>query len=282
MISQSYRAAVVSNHIQGQRVRTLDIPVPTPSPTLGLTLQWTPLSSTEDVWHILDVIPNSPADAAGLLPYGDYIVGTPEGNVHGEAGLGELVEDFLSRTLRLYVYNHEYGVTRLVTITPSRSWGGNGALGCVLGFGALHRLPAPMNEPPAGPGETLFETARFSNEESRPISSHSQSFPSGTSLYQTTSNTQSSDLLVPATLAAPPPPPKGSTPSGPPRTSRKARKPASPNSAFEEYFKEGEQKSKEEDSAPAAKSAPPPPPKLSGPPPAKTPEPETQAEESTS
>ena len=228
------------------------------------------------------MIPNSPADAAGLLPYGDYIVGTPEGNVHSEAGLGELVEDFLSRTLRLYVYNHEYGVTRLVTITPSRSWGGNGALGCVLGFGALHRLPAPMNEPPAGPGETLFETARFSNEESRPISAHSQSYPSGASVYQTTSNTQSSDLLVPATLASPPPPPMGSTPSGPPRTSRKARKPASPNSAFEEYFKEGEAKSKEEDSTPAAKTAPPPPPKMSGPPPAKTPEPENQPEESAS
>ena len=279
---QNPAAMQLSDLIQGQRVRTLNIPVPTPSPTLGLTLQWSPLSSTEDVWHILDVIPNSPADAAGLLPYGDYIVGTPEGNVHGEAGLGELVEDFLSRTLRLYVYNHEYGVTRLVTITPSRSWGGNGALGCVLGFGALHRLPAPMNEPPAGPGETLFETARFSNEESRPISSHSQSYPSGASLYQTTSNAQSSDLLVPATLAAPPPPPMGSTPSGPPRTSRKVRKPASPNSAFEEYFKEGEQKSKEEDSAPAAKSAPPPPPKMSGPPPVKTPEPEAQPEESAS
>ena len=275
-------ALQLSDNVQGQRVRTLNIPVPTPSPTLGLTLQWSLLSSTEDVWHILDVIPNSPADAAGLLPYGDYIVGTPEGNVHGEAGLGELVEDFLSRTLRLYVYNHEYGVTRLVTITPSRSWGGNGALGCVLGFGALHRLPAPMNEPPAGPGETLFETARFSNEESRPISSHSQSYPSGTSLYQTTSNAQSSDLLVPATLASPPPPPMGSTPSGPPRTSRKARKPASPNSAFEEYFKEGEQKSKEEDSAPAAKSAPPPPPKMGAHPHAKSPEPEAQPEESAS
>ena len=270
----------LSNVFQGQRVRTLHIPVPTPSPTLGLTLQWTPLSSTEDVWHILDVIPNSPADAAGLLPYGDYIVGTPEGNVHGEAGLGELVEDYLSRTLRLYVYNHEYAVTRLVTITPSRSWGGNGALGCVLGFGALHRLPVPLTEPPAGPGETLFETARFSNEEGRPISSHLQSYPSGGSLYQTASNTQSSDLLVPAALASPPPPPPmASTPSGPPRTGRKARKPASPNSAFDEYFKEGEEKSKEEDFTPAAKTAPPPPPKVGGPSRAKSPAPEPQAEE---
>ena len=263
---------------KGQRVRTLQVAVPTPSPTLGLTLQWTPLSSTEDVWHVLDVIPDSPADIAGLLPYGDYIVGTPEGNMRGEAGLGELVEDYLSRTLRLWVYNHEYAVTRLVTITPSRSWGGSGALGCVLGFGALHRLPAPLNEPPAGPGETLFETARFSNEENRPPSAKLRSYPSGSSLYKTSSNQQSSDFLVPATLATPPPPPPtGATTTGPPRAARKARKAVSPNSAFDEYFKEGEQKSKE-DSTPAAKSAPPPPPKMGGPPPAKSPEPQAEAQ----
>jgi len=227
----------------------------------------------------LDVIPDSPADVAGLLPYGDYIVGTPEGNVHGEAGLGELVEDYLSRTLRLYVYNHEYAITRLVTITPSRSWGGTGALGCVLGFGALHRLPVPLTEPPAGPGETLFETARFSNEESRPLSANLKSHPSGTSLYQTTSHSKSTDLLVPATLASPPPaPPVATASTGPPRAGRKPRKAVSPNSAFDEYFKEGVQKSQEEDFAPGAKNAPPPPPKM-GPPPAKSPDPEAHEEE---
>ena len=259
-------------------MRTCQVAVPTPSPTLGLTLQWTPISSTEDVWHILDVIPGSPADIAGLLPYGDYIVGTPEGNVRGEAGLGELVEDYLSRTLRLWVYNHEYAVTRLVTITPSRSWGGSGALGCVLGFGALHRLPAPLNEPPAGPGETLFETARFSNEQNRPSSALLRSHPSGSSLYKISSNQQSGDLLVPATLTSPPPPlPMGATAPGPPRAARKVRKAVSPNSAFDEYFKEGEQKSKEEDFTPAAKSVPPPPPKMGGPPPGKSPEPEADS-----
>ena len=233
------------------------------------------------------MIPDSPADIAGLLPYGDYIVGTPEGNVHGEAGLGELVEDYLSRTLRLWVYNHEYAVTRLVTITPSRSWGGSGALGCVLGFGALHRLPAPLNEPPAAPGETLFETARFSNEENRPASANlMRSYPSGSSLYKASLNQQSSDLLVPAALVSPPPPPPlapvvgGASTPGPPRAARKARKVVSPNSAFDEYFKEGEQKSKEEDFTPAAKSVPPPPPKMGGPPPvaAKSPEPEAEGQ----
>lgn len=78
---------------KGQRIRELYVPIAAENPTLGISLQWTPLSSTEDVWHILDVQPNSPADVAGLLPYGDYIIGSPEGLVRGESGLGELVED---------------------------------------------------------------------------------------------------------------------------------------------------------------------------------------------
>lgn len=69
------------------------IRLPPDASGLGLTLQWAPLAVTEDVWHILDVAPSSPADLAGLLPYGDYIIGTPEGIVRGESGLGELVED---------------------------------------------------------------------------------------------------------------------------------------------------------------------------------------------
>lgn len=207
------------------------------------------------------MIPNSPADVAGLLPYGDYIIGTPEGIVHGESGLGELVEDYLSRPLRLYVYNHEYAVTRLVTITPSRSWGGSGALGCVLGYGALHHLPLPLTEPPAAPGDTLFETARFSNEETRPESSHSQSLSTGDGLYRPPSNPGSSDFLIPAAMTAPPPLASLSVTSPPlSRASRKPRQGLSPNRAFDEYFMEGEKKSKEEDFAPKAKATPPPPP----------------------
>ena len=75
------------------RIREIYLPIPAEKPTLGLSLQWTPLNAAEDIWHILDVIPNSPADVAGLLPYGDYVIGSPDGVVHGESGLGELVED---------------------------------------------------------------------------------------------------------------------------------------------------------------------------------------------
>jgi golgi reassembly-stacking protein len=65
------------------------------------------LGSTNDVWHILDVAANSPADSAGILPYGDYIIGSPEGIMRGESGLSELVEDvsflhYLTEILLIY------------------------------------------------------------------------------------------------------------------------------------------------------------------------------------
>lgn len=239
------------------------------------------------MWHILDVIPNSPADLAGLLPYGDYIVGTPEGIVHGEGGLGELVEDFLARSLRLYVYNHEYAVTRLVTITPSRTWGGNGALGCVLGFGALHRLPVPLTEPPAGPGETLFETARFSNEEIRSKISQPHSSMENSESEEQHQAHPSSKFFVPAAMKlTPPAPPPTATSPGHSRSSRKGRPTTSSNLAIDDYFQEEEQKSKEEDFTPAAKAtAPPPPPKAGNAPPTpmkpapESPAPDAEAEE---
>ena len=194
--------------------------------------------------------------------------------MHGESGLSEVVEEYLSRPLRLYVYNHEYAITRIVNITPSRSWGGDGALGCVLGFGALHRLPLPLTEPPAGPGDTLFETARFSNEEGRPSSASTflpaQSYPSGSGPYQSPPIQASSEFLIPATMVAPPPPPANPSSPAPLRSARKQRHVVSPNRAFDEYFQEGEKKSREEDFAPAAKAAPPPPPPKSGSAPPKT------------
>ncbi|KAF2500308.1 hypothetical protein BU16DRAFT_569989 [Lophium mytilinum] len=245
---------------KGQKIREVFFPVP--AEKLGLSLQWTPLSATEDVWHILDVIPNSPADTAGLLPYGDYVIGSPEGLVRGESGLGELVEDYMNRPLRLFVYNHEYNVTRPVTITPTRTWGGEGALGCVLGFGALHRIPAPLEEPPHGPGETLFSTDSAFDEQ-RPTSSASHAAPNSAPLQPPIS-----DFLVPANMQfqskSPPPAP---SPTGKPKKGRAHHAFASPSAGLDDYFKEGEEKSKEQDYAPSARAGSvPPPPKIGGPP----------------
>lgn len=254
-------------HRQGARVRSLWIEVPKSS-SLGLALQWMPLATTEDIWHILDVAPNSPADLAGLLPYGDYIIGSPEGLLKGEAGLGELVEDYIQQSLRLYVYNQEYNVTRLVTIEPSKTWGGQGALGCTLGYGALHRIPAPLEEPPQGPGETLFETTRLSSDApGRPSSTLSSQGPprsdAGTPQY-----------LVPADMnlgAGGPMTDNTGPPKAPPVSGRGARKKHGGRTAaavdMDAYFQEGEEKSREQDyaSSPKPNAAVAPPPK--GPPP---------------
>ncbi|KAI4633299.1 hypothetical protein J4E80_000664 [Alternaria sp. BMP 0032] len=252
---------------KGQKIREVYLQIPADHPTLGISLQWSPLAIAEDVWHILDVAPNSPADAAGLLPYGDYVIGSPEGLVRGESGLGELVEDFLNRPLRLYVYNHEYNVTRPVTITPTRNWGGEGALGCVLGFGALHRIPAGLDEPPPAPGETFFSTGDASGatsfDEKRPLTG-SVDFPAAPTQGAPT------ELFVPANMALPAksPPPQGTAP--PPKRKGRAHHVASPagggGGGLDDYFKEGEQKSLEQDYAPKKGSGVPPPPKAGGPP----------------
>jgi len=259
---------------KGQQIREMYVSVPRDSPSLGLSLQWCPLNATEDVWHILDVMPNSPADVAGLLPYGDYVIGSPDGALRGDAGLGGLVEQFMDLPLRLFVYNHEYDVTRMVTITPSKTWGGDGALGCVLGYGALHRVPAPLNEPAQAPGETLFESGgnEYPSYPATDISSQAISPPPTASGGQ-------QEFLVPANMQfASPSPPVAGAGAPPPGRAKKARAHhVTPAAGLDDYFKEGEQKSQEVDNAPTPKPSGglPPPPKAGGPPKAMSPAPET-------
>jgi hypothetical protein len=243
----------------------LHVSVPADTASLGLSLQYSPISLAANVWHVLDVPANSPADAASLLPYSDYILGSPEGALHGEAALGELVEDFIGRPLRLYVYNNEYNVTREVTITPSRDWGGQGAMGCVLGYGALHRLPAPLSEPVNAPGEMLFDGGL--NEKS-----------ADASFEQVAGQPAAGgDYLVPAQMV------ESAPISAPPRGGKKKDKHgASPNKLMDDYFKEEEAKSREVDNAPQSKSAGvPPPPKAGAGPPKAKPQAEEAAEDAS-
>ncbi|KAI1394134.1 GRASP55/65 PDZ-like domain-containing protein [Hypoxylon trugodes] len=258
---------------KGQRTRVLHVPVPADTRSLGLSLQWTPLAIASNVWHVLDVAANSPADHASLLPYSDYILGTPDGVLHGESGLGELVDDYVGRPLKLWVYNNEYNVTREVEIVPSREWGGEGALGCVLGYGALHRLPAPLSEPVQAPGETLFDGdtsgTRTSTEQFTTLAP-----PADANVFVPAS---SPDFLVPAQLvSSTPPPPAG---AAPPRSKKKERHGHGPKRLMDDYFAEEEKKSRELDgNLSASKTPPPPPPKAVGGPPRAAP-PLAKAEE---
>ncbi|KAI3401589.1 hypothetical protein diail_10190 [Diaporthe ilicicola] len=262
----------------------MHVSVPVDGSSLGLALQWTSLNAVVNIWHVLDVPANSPADIAGLLPYSDYILGSPEGALHGESGLGEIVEDHIGRPLRLYVYNNEYDVTREVTLQPSREWGGEGALGCVLGYGALHRLPAPLSEPVDAPGDTIFDGS-FS--EKTPL--YGQAVPGGDPAnFFTPAEAEQppavgppvgdGDFLVPAQMAAPP------AGNAPPRSQKKKAHRA-PVGGMDDYFNEQEEKSRALDrpDSTRAKSPVAPPPKAGGPPkggPPRADTPQAEAEES--
>ncbi|XP_034179809.2 Golgi reassembly-stacking protein 2 [Osmia lignaria lignaria] len=96
--------------------------------------------SNENVWHVLEVHPSSPAELAGLRPFTDYIINA-DSVLHESEDLFTLIEAHESRPLKLYVYNTEDDSCRDVTITPNHNWGGEGSLGCGIGYGYLHRIP---------------------------------------------------------------------------------------------------------------------------------------------
>ncbi|GAB5593131.1 Golgi reassembly-stacking protein 1 [Umbelopsis nana] len=95
----------------------------------------------EHVWHVLEVAENSPAEMAGVIPHTDYIIGSPHMTLRSEDDFYSLVEDSLGKPLRLYLYNTEWDSCREVIIIPNHDWGGQGSLGCDVGYGLLHRIP---------------------------------------------------------------------------------------------------------------------------------------------
>ena len=91
--------------------------------------------------HVLEVFEDSPASAAGLDAYNDYILGVGDLLYDGPDEFGEIVAHNEGRPLRLYVYSVHSEAVREVIITPDRGWGGDGCLGCGVGAGYLHTLP---------------------------------------------------------------------------------------------------------------------------------------------
>lgn len=118
---------------------------------LGVSIRFCSFEgANENVWHILDVYPNSPALQAGLLSHNDYIIGA-DSVLHESEDLFTLVEAHEGRQLKLYVYNTESDACREVTITPNSQWGGEGSLGCGIGYGYLHRIPLRVGGPGRAP-----------------------------------------------------------------------------------------------------------------------------------
>ncbi|KAF9359151.1 Golgi reassembly-stacking protein 2 [Mortierella sp. AD094] len=103
---------------------------------IGCSIRFCMFDAVNDVvWHILDVAHGSPAEKAGLCAHTDYVIGTPYGIMRGEGDLYDLVEDNIGEPLRLHVYNSEMDHVREIVIIPNEEWGGDGLLGCDVGYG---------------------------------------------------------------------------------------------------------------------------------------------------
>ncbi|XP_064598107.1 LOW QUALITY PROTEIN: Golgi reassembly-stacking protein 2-like [Liolophura sinensis] len=146
------KMTVYSSKTQGVREVTI-----TPSQTwggqglLGVSIRFCSFEgANENVWHVLDIHPNSPADLAGLRANTDYIIGA-DSVLHESEDLFTLIESHEGKPLKLYVYNADTDSCREVTITPNGAWGGEGSMGCGIGYGYLHRIPKrqfPSSIPP--------------------------------------------------------------------------------------------------------------------------------------
>jgi hypothetical protein len=92
-----------------------------PTEKLGVSLRWCPLTSSGNVYHVLEVHHSSPAEIAGFIPFSDYIIGSPEGTLSaGEGALGELVEEVtrrLTMCINLSFCDDLYGYGCIIQLT---------------------------------------------------------------------------------------------------------------------------------------------------------------------
>ena len=112
---------------------------------LGVSIRFCSFEgANQNVWHIIAVQPNSPAALAGLESNNDYVLGA-ESVLNQADDLIALVQANIGKPLKLYVYNVVTDQVREVILTPNENWGGEGCLGCDIGYGYLHRIPVSVD-----------------------------------------------------------------------------------------------------------------------------------------
>ncbi|XP_070842777.1 Golgi reassembly-stacking protein 1-like [Chaetodon trifascialis] len=133
-----------------QRVRELEV-VPSNmwggQGLLGASVRFCSFEgANENVWHVLDVEASSPAALAGLIAHDDFIVGADQ-VLQDSEDFFSLIEANEGKPLKLLVYNTQADQCREVVVTPNGAWGGEGSLGCGIGYGYLHRIPTRPAQP---------------------------------------------------------------------------------------------------------------------------------------
>ncbi|CEM27830.1 unnamed protein product [Vitrella brassicaformis CCMP3155] len=115
---------------------------------LGATVRYDTFENCENQGvRVLDIFPRSPAAAAGLVPYKDWLLGTSDVMFKDLDELVETVNYYLNKPVAVYVYNSDVETIREVILTPNHNWGGDGSIGCDIGTGLLHRIPPPRSMP---------------------------------------------------------------------------------------------------------------------------------------
>ncbi|NWI52532.1 GORS1 protein, partial [Calyptomena viridis] len=168
--------------------------------------------ANEHVWHVLDVEPASPAALAGLQPYTDYVVGSDQILQESE-DFFSLIESHEGKPLKLMVYNTEADSIREVVVTPNGAWGGEGSLGCGIGYGYLHRIPTqsitskkkPESKPPSPEAGTPVPSTNGYTETPL-LAPTSQSDSSETIMNLDRSRDQEMSGYSPESSLSPPPP----------------------------------------------------------------------------
>ncbi|NWU80766.1 GORS1 protein, partial [Onychorhynchus coronatus] len=170
--------------------------------------------ANEHVWHVLDVEPASPAALAGLQPYTDYVVGSDQILQESE-DFFSLIESHEGKPLKLMVYNTEADSIREVVVTPNGAWGGEGSLGCGIGYGYLHRIPTqsitskkkPESKPPSPSPEAGTPVPSTNGYTETPLlAPTSQSDSSETVVNLDHSRGQEMSSYSPESSLSPPPP----------------------------------------------------------------------------
>ncbi|KAI0980609.1 hypothetical protein GJ496_005722 [Pomphorhynchus laevis] len=112
---------------------------------LGISIRFCSFAqANETVWHVTEVLPGSPAQAAGLISNYDYIIGS-DVVLSSKDDLLTLIEVNDHQPIKLYCYNCKTDSTREVILTPDSSWPGEGSIGCQICCGYLHQIPSPSN-----------------------------------------------------------------------------------------------------------------------------------------
>lgn len=125
---------------------------------LGVTIRFDSYhNAQEELCHVTDVDPDSPAELAGLVAGSDYLLGTLEKVFKTPEILYDELRTHVNVPLDFYVYNTDSDEVRTCVVMPATDWGGEGLLGANVANGLLHALPSECCETPGRSSDGVFK-----------------------------------------------------------------------------------------------------------------------------